>query len=98
MQLRMFVDAGFGKRVMFGSDQLSWPGVIEAANAIINDASFLTPEQKRDILYGNAVRFLRLDDDRGSQVRPWPLARGFDVMRVLRVLLTTLLWRWRPRR
>ena len=59
-QLRLLVDAGFGRRVMFGSDQLNWPGVIERAIAIVEEAPFLTAEQKRDILYHNAARFLRL--------------------------------------
>jgi predicted TIM-barrel fold metal-dependent hydrolase len=27
----------------------------------IDSATFLTPTEKRDIFYGNAVRFLRLD-------------------------------------
>jgi len=29
--------------------------------SIIQNAEYLTPEQKRDILYNNAARFLRLD-------------------------------------
>ena len=29
--------------------------------SIIQNADYLTPEQKRDILYNNAVRFLRID-------------------------------------
>lgn len=62
-QLRKFVDGGFGKRVMFGSDQMVWPGVIEPAMAIIEEAPFLSHEQKRDILYNNAARFLRLSDE-----------------------------------
>lgn len=60
--LRAFIDAGFGKRVMFGSDQGDWPGVIERAIAILEEAPFLSKEQKRDILYNNAARFLRLSD------------------------------------
>lgn len=61
--LRAIVEAGFGNRVMFGSDQMVWPGVIERAIAVINDAPFLTAGQKRDILYNNAARFLRLTDE-----------------------------------
>lgn len=61
-QLRQFIDAGFGKRVMFGSDQVDWPGIIEPAIAIIEEAPFLSKEQKRDIFYNNAARFLRLSD------------------------------------
>ena len=58
--LRRLVDAGFGRRIMFGSDQMLWPDAIEAAIEGIESADFLTPEQKRDILYDNAARFLRL--------------------------------------
>ena len=57
--LERIVDAGFGSRVMFGSDQMNWPGVIEYGIEAIESASFLTPTQKRDILYNNAARFLR---------------------------------------
>ena len=58
--LRRFVEAGYGRRVMFGSDQMVWPEVIELAIESIESADFLTAEQKRDILYNNAARFLRL--------------------------------------
>ena len=37
-----------------------WPGTIDVAIRTIEAATFLTPEQKRDIFYGNAARFLRL--------------------------------------
>ncbi len=47
---------------MFGSDQIIWPGLIEAAITSIDEAPFLTAEQKRDIFYHNAARFLRLTD------------------------------------
>jgi predicted TIM-barrel fold metal-dependent hydrolase len=30
------------------------------------DADYLTPEQKRDILYNNAARFLRMDTAQGK--------------------------------
>jgi uncharacterized protein len=58
--LQGIVDAGFGNRVMFGSDQMVWPGVIERSIAVIENAPFLSAQQKRDILYNNAARFLRL--------------------------------------
>jgi len=60
--LQGIVEAGFGNRVMFGSDQMVWPGVIERAVAVIQEAPFLSTDQKRDILYNNAARFLRLSD------------------------------------
>lgn len=60
--LQRIVEAGFGKRVMFGSDQMNWPGAIERAIDAIESAAFLSAEQKRDILYNNAARFLRLSE------------------------------------
>jgi predicted TIM-barrel fold metal-dependent hydrolase len=48
------------KRLMFGSDQMKWPETIEWAVEIFNSAPFLSEEQKRDIFYNNAKRFLRL--------------------------------------
>jgi hypothetical protein len=59
--LRRLVEAGFGKRLMFGSDQNIWPQAIGLAVESIESADFLTREQKRDIFYNNAARFLRLD-------------------------------------
>ena len=61
--LRALVEAGHGKRVMFGSDNIGYPGLIERSIAVIEEAPFLTEEQKRDILYNNAARFLRLSDE-----------------------------------
>ena len=61
--LRQLVRAGFGKRLMFGSDQMVWPEVIELAIEGIESAAFLTQEQKRDIFYNNAARFLRLEEE-----------------------------------
>jgi predicted TIM-barrel fold metal-dependent hydrolase len=61
--LQRVVEAGFGKRVMFGSDQMVWPGVIERGIDAIESAPFLTKSQKRDILYNNAARFLRLTEE-----------------------------------
>jgi hypothetical protein len=58
--LRGIVEAGYGDRVMFGSDQMVWPQLIDAAVQSLEEATFLTAEQKRDIVYNNAARFLRL--------------------------------------
>lgn len=59
--LRTLIRSGFGKRLMFGSDQMVWPEAIGMAVEGVESASFLTEEQKRDIFYNNAVRFFRLD-------------------------------------
>lgn len=61
--LRVVVEAGFGSRVMFGSDQMIWPGAIEFAIESIEAADFLSQEQKRAILYDNAARFLGMSED-----------------------------------
>lgn len=58
--LKALIDGGYGDRIMFGSDQMVWPGLIEPAIRSIEQASFLTAKQKRDIFYNNAARFLRL--------------------------------------
>jgi len=59
--LKRLVDAGFIDRIMFGSDQMVWPGAIEIAVKSIEEAPFLDQAQKRAILHDNAARFLRLD-------------------------------------
>ena len=59
--LQRLVEAGFGDRLMFGSDQMVWPDAIGRAIEGIESAAFLTQQQKRNILYNNAARFLRLD-------------------------------------
>ncbi|MDX1407687.1 MAG: amidohydrolase family protein [Saprospiraceae bacterium] len=61
--LRGIVEAGFGDRILFGTDQMVWPGVIERSIRVIEEAPFLTELQKRDILYNNAARFLRLSEE-----------------------------------
>ncbi len=61
--LRALIDAGFGDRVMFGSDHMNWPGAIERAIDVIREAPFLSASQKRAILYENAARFLRLSTE-----------------------------------
>ena len=61
--LQQIVEAGYADRVMFGSDQMIWPAIIEPAIKVIEDAPFLTETQKRDIFYNNAARFLRLSKE-----------------------------------
>jgi predicted TIM-barrel fold metal-dependent hydrolase len=58
--LQRIVEAGFGKRVLFGSDQMIWPETLEMAIESIEAAAFLTADQRRDIFFNNAARFLRL--------------------------------------
>jgi len=67
--LQTLVEAGYGDRIMFGSDQMIWPGVIEPSIRAIEDAPFLSATQKRDILYENAARFLRLSAEERARHR-----------------------------
>ncbi len=65
--LKALVDAGFGKRIMFGSDQMVWPETIGMAIEGVESASFLGAQQKRDIFYNNAARFLGLGEQQIAQ-------------------------------
>lgn len=66
--LERLVNAGFGKRIMFGSDNMLWPEAIEIGIRSIYNASFLTEIQQRDILFNNAARFLRLTEEQIAQM------------------------------
>ncbi len=55
--LQSFIAAGFGDRIMFGTDNLPAAPII----ARLNSFEFLTDEQRSGIMYDNAARFLRLD-------------------------------------
>ena len=58
--IQRIVEAGFGDRVMFGTDQMAWPKLMAYSISLIQNADYLTQAQKRDILYNNAARFLRI--------------------------------------
>lgn len=68
--LRGLVEAGFGTRIMFGSDASMWPKTLSIGIEAIQSAEFLAETQKRDILYNNAARFLRLGEKGQPQNRP----------------------------
>lgn len=57
---------GILDRVMFGSDQILWPHGIELSIEYLNSLDFLTERDKRDILYNNAARFLKLEEGKFS--------------------------------
>lgn len=63
--LRRIVEAGYADRVMLGSDS----GVSELRQGIeaIQQADYLTDEQRTAILYDNAVRFFRLQRETGEK-------------------------------
>lgn len=61
------MNTGFGKRIMFGTDQMLWPEAISIAVRTVKEALFLSEEEKRDILYNNAARFLKLSQETISE-------------------------------
>ena len=46
---------------MFGTDGVGFPEALGLAVEGIESAGFLTEQQKEDIFYNNAARFLRLE-------------------------------------
>ncbi len=56
--LQRLVDAGFSKRIMFGSD---FPDQVDVGVTAILQADFLSEGQKGDILCNNAARFMRFN-------------------------------------
>lgn len=59
--LEGLVRAGMETRILYGSDTMIWPDAIGESIGVIEEADFLTPEQKKAILRDNALRFLRLE-------------------------------------
>ncbi len=60
--LKGLIDAGFGERIMFGSDQMVWVNTIDEGIEAVNTAKFLSLEEKENIFYNNAARFLELTE------------------------------------
>ena len=56
--LEAFIDAGHGDRIVFGSD---YGGQVGGSLNVIELASFLSPGEKRAILYDNAARLLGIE-------------------------------------
>lgn len=61
--LRQAKQMGMLDRVLFGTDQMIWPEAIKLAVERINSLDFLTVEEKADIFYNNAARFLELTEE-----------------------------------
>ncbi len=63
LYLERLIDAGFGNRIMYGSDEMMWPQSMSISIENIRSAPFLTEQQKEDIFYNNAAKFLRFSAD-----------------------------------
>lgn len=55
-ELRGLINAGFGRRILFGTDGMPAHPIVERLLAM----SWMSARQRRDILYDNAARFLHL--------------------------------------
>ncbi len=64
--LKAMLVAGYGKRIMYGSDQLIWEDAIPLSIQRVEQAPFLSEQQKQDIFYFNAARFFNLTSAFGS--------------------------------
>ncbi|MEO7446192.1 MAG: amidohydrolase family protein [Ferruginibacter sp.] len=60
--LEQLIDAGFSKRIMYGSDQMVWNDVFKISIDNIESADFLSAHQKDDIFYNNAKAFFNLKE------------------------------------
>ncbi|MGR4866624.1 amidohydrolase family protein [Caulobacter sp. LARHSG274] len=60
--LQTLMTYGFGKRILFGSDQMVWPDATAQAIARFRAAPYLSAEQRRDIFFNNAVRLFGWTD------------------------------------
>ena len=67
--VKSLIDAGFGNRIMYGTDQMVWPDVISVGIETVNNADFLTLDQKEDIFFDNAAEFLGLSEDEIAQLK-----------------------------
>lgn len=61
--IKRLVQAGFGKRIMYGTDFMMWPRLFETSIGVIENAQYLSKGQKRDILFNNAASFFRMNED-----------------------------------
>ncbi|WP_345212254.1 amidohydrolase family protein [Mucilaginibacter gynuensis] len=58
--LKALLTAGFGKRLMYGSDQMIWEDAIPLSIKNVENAPFLNTQQKNDLFYNNAANFFHL--------------------------------------
>lgn len=59
--LKALIDAGFEKRIMYGSDEMIWSDAFSLSIKNIEAAPFLSEQQKEDIFYNNAARFFNIN-------------------------------------
>lgn len=60
--LKLAKKANVLDRIMFGTDQMVWPGSISESIEFLNSLDFLSEKEKRMILYDNAKKFLKIPE------------------------------------
>lgn len=60
--LKTLITYGYGKRILFGSDQMVWPEATAQAIERFRSADYLSRAQKDDILFNNAVQLFGWTD------------------------------------
>lgn len=66
--IKRLIQAGFEKRMMYGTDFFMYPRLFETGFGVIENAQYLSDDQKRDILFNNAALFFRMDKSQFN----WP--------------------------
>lgn len=61
--LKLAKKADLMDRVLFGTDQMDWPEAIGKSVDFLNALDFLTEQEKANIFYNNAARFLELSEE-----------------------------------
>jgi predicted TIM-barrel fold metal-dependent hydrolase len=64
--LKQAKNAGLLDRVMFGTDNMVWPGSTAKSLAYLNSLEFLTPNDKKKILYFNATTTAKAEQKTGQ--------------------------------
>lgn len=59
--INAFVDAGFEDRILYGTDQMVWPDLVDVSINRVRRTAALSQAVKRKFLYTNAARFLRIN-------------------------------------
>lgn len=80
--LQRLVQARLEDRILFGTDQMIWPGTVGMSIDAVNSVDFLTAKQKREVFFENAVEFFDLDRDAllGSEGAAGPDGKRIRVM------------------
>lgn len=61
--IKRAISMGVEDKILYASDEMVWPDAVTVSIEYVKNADFLTVEQKKKILYWNAVEYLKLSDE-----------------------------------